>query len=303
MIELPEVVRNRAIAEGHANWIDELANIVRGLELDWSIEVGRSFDEGTEAFVAEARLADGTPAILKVLVPRSGGGVGDHEATALRLANGDGCPVLFRDDPDRGALLMERLGSSLFSLGLPYEQRISILCDAASTIWRPAAGAGLPTGAEKAAWLIDFITTTWAALDGPCAERTVDHAIACAERRLAAHDDDRAVLVHGDVQQWNTLQSGDGFKLVDPDGLLAEAEYDLGVVLREDPDEPLAADTMATAQWMAERCGLDANAIWEWGVVERVSTGLVATKIGLQPVGLQMLALADSITSGVRPQT
>jgi streptomycin 6-kinase len=36
-------------------------------------------------------------------------------------------------------------------------------------------------------------------------------------------------------------------------------------------------------------------AIWEWGVVERVSTGLVATKIGLQPVGRQMLALADRI--------
>lgn len=28
-------------------------------------------------------------------------------------------------------------------------------------------------------------------------------------------------------------------------------------------------------------------AIWEWGVVERVSTGLVCTEIGLQPVGRQ----------------
>ena len=46
---------------------------------------------------------------------------------------------------------------------------------------------------------------------------------------------------------------------------------------------------------MAERHGLDAVAIWEWGVVERVSTGLITTKIGLQPVGRQMLALADRI--------
>lgn len=33
-----------------------------------------------------------------------------------------------------------------------------------------------------------------------------------------------AVLVHGDVHQWNALEAKQGFKLVDPDGLLAEAD-------------------------------------------------------------------------------
>lgn len=298
MIEIPEVVRNRAISEGHAAWIEELPQLIRSLERDWDIEVGAQFDGGTEAFVATARRVDGTPAVLKVLVPRRGGGIDDREAAVLRLTNGDGCPALYRDDPDRGALLMEQLGPSLFALGVPYAKRLPILCDAASRIWRPASEAGLPTGAAKAGWLIEFIASTWTELDEPCAGRTIDHATACAERRRAAHDDERSVLVHGDVQQWNALQAVDGYKLVDPDGLLAEAEYDLGVVLREDPDEPLGADTMATARWMADHCGLDAVAIWEWGVIERVSTGLVATKIGLQPVGRQMLDLADRIAVG-----
>jgi len=297
MVELPEVVRNRAIAEGHTDWIDDLTDIVHGLEHDWSIQVGRTYNEGTEAFVADAAMADGTPAVLKVLVPRRDGGFDDHESTVLRLADGDGCPLLYRDDPARGALLMERLGASMFALGLPYEQRRPLLCDAASIIWRPARDVDLPTGAEKAARLSEFVAVTWSELDEPCERRTVDHAIECAERRLAAHDPERAVLVHGDVHQWNALQVGatDSFKLVDPDGLLAEAEYDLGVILREDPDEPGAADTMATARWMAARHGLDATAIWEWAVIERVATGLVATEIGLQPVGRQMLALADRI--------
>jgi streptomycin 6-kinase len=296
-MELAAAVRNRAISEGHGRWIDDLPDIVRSLERDWSFEVGQTFDEGTEAFVAEASMADGTVAILKVLVPRPSRAVDDHEATVLRLAGGAGCPILYRDDPARGALLMERLGPSLFALGLPYEQRLPILCDAASRIWRPVPDAGLPTGADKAAWLIEYITTTWAELDEPCATRTVEHAIDCAERRRSVHDDERAVLVHGDVHQWNALQAGDTFKLVDPDGLFAEAEYDLGVILREDPDEPLAADTWATASWMADRCGRSAAAIWEWSVVERVSTGLVTTKIDLQPVGRQMLTLADRIAT------
>jgi streptomycin 6-kinase len=41
----------------------------------------------------------------------------------------------------------------------------------------------------------------------------------------------------------------------------------------------------------------DATAIWEWGVVERVSTGLLGTKVGLQPVSRQMLAVADRLAA------
>jgi streptomycin 6-kinase len=106
---------------------------------------------------------------------------------------------------------------------------------------------------------------------------------------------DRAVIVHGDVHQWNALQAGDGFKMVDPDGVLAEPEYDLGVVMREDPVELLAGDPCERARWLARRCGLDATAIWEWGVVERVSTSLLCTRIGLQPVGREMLTAADHV--------
>jgi len=34
------------------------------------------------------------------------------------------------------------------------------------------------------------------------------------------------------VHQWNTLEAPEGFALVDPDGLLAEPEYDLGIIMR-----------------------------------------------------------------------
>ena len=111
------------------------------------------------------------------------------------------------------------------------------------------------------------------------------------------------MLVHGDVHQWNTLRTldGDGYKLVDPDGLLAEAEYDLGIVMREDPLELMAGDPFERAAGLAARTGLDATAIWEWGVVERVSTGLLGRRVGLQPVADQMLAAADAIAASWHP--
>jgi streptomycin 6-kinase len=293
--EVPPVVRSKAIVAGAEAWLDDLDALVAALEAEWSITVGRPYTDATEAFVAEALCSDGSPAVLKLVVPRHGDAA-RHEITALRLADGHGCVGLLRDDVERGAMLLERLGPSLYELALPIEERHAILCTTAAAMWRPAPDCGLPTGADKARWLVAFIATRWEALDRPCSERTVAQALAMAERRRMAHDDERAVLVHGDVHQWNALQAAEGFKLVDPDGLLAEAEYDLGIIMREDPLELLQGDPHDRARWLAASTGLDADAIWEWGVVERVSTGLLCTEIDLQPVGREMLAAADELS-------
>jgi streptomycin 6-kinase len=292
--DVPAVVRAKALDAGAARWLDELPGLVAALEREWSITVGRAYDRGTEAYVAEATLDDGTPAVLKLLVPRDGDAARE-EITVLRLAGGEGCARLLRSDEARSALLLERLGRSLSELGLPLRRRHEILGDAAAKVWRPAPDCGLPTGAAKGRRLAAFVERTWEELDRPCTERAVAYALACAARRVAAHDDERAVLVHGDVHQWNALESDGGFKLVDPDGLLAEAEYDLGVLMREDAVELLDGDPRERARRLADRHGLDAEAIWEWGAVERVSTGLLCVKVGLQPFGDEMLATADRV--------
>jgi streptomycin 6-kinase len=291
---VPAVVRSKALAAGAESWLRGLPDLVVSLEREWSVTAGPAFGDATEAFVAAATLADGTPAVLKLLVPRDFDAAG-HEITALRLAAGDGCARLLRADEARGAMLLERLGRSLHELDLPMGQRHEILCSCAEKMWRPAPECGLPTGADRGRRLAEFISRTWEELDRPCSARAVAEALACAERRVAAHDDERAVLVHGDVHQWNALRAGDGFKLVDPDGVLAEPEYDLGILMREDPVELMNGDPRLRSRWLARRCGLDATAIWEWGVVERVSTGLLCTRIGLQPVGREMLAAADYV--------
>ncbi|TML67537.1 MAG: aminoglycoside/hydroxyurea antibiotic resistance kinase [Actinobacteria bacterium] len=290
---VPDAVREKALAAGADAWIEEHPLLVRSIEADWRITVGRAYRDATEAFVAEAICADGAPAVLKLIVPRDGDAAA-HEATVLRLAAGDGCARLLCDDVKHGALLLERLGRSLRELRLPVLERHQILVAAAARIWRPAPDCGLPSGAAKAQWLAESILALWEELDRPCSEHAIEHALACASRRADAHRDETAVLVHGDVHEWNTLEAGHGFKLVDPDGLLAEAEYDLGIIMREDP---LDGDLCERARWLADRTQLDPVAIWEWGVVERVSTGLLGTRIGLQPVARQMLDAADRLTS------
>jgi streptomycin 6-kinase len=295
VIEIPPVVRAKARAAGADDWIASLPASLAELATDWSISIGRPYEGGSEAFVAQATRCDGTPAVLKVLMPGAGNDA-SNEATALRLAAGEGCPALYGYDADRRALLMERLGRPMFELNLPLDRRLELLCATAKRVWRPASDSGLPTGAEKARWLTNFIVTLWEELDHPCSEATVEHALACARRRELAHRDERSVLVHGDVHQLNALESGEGFKLVDPDGLLAEAEYDLGVLMRGDPVELLAGDPRDRVSYLVALTGLDPVAIWEWGVVERLSTGLLCTQIAWQPLGRDTLRAAEAVT-------
>src|SRR5579859_7983115 len=49
------------------------------------------------------------------------------------------------------------------------------------------------------------------------------------------------------------------------------------------------------ARWLVARTRLDLVAIWEWGVVERLSTGLLCTPIHLQPLGRDTLAAAEAV--------
>ena len=91
------------------------------------------------------------------------------------------------------------------------------------------------------------------------------------------------MLVHGDAHGWNTLAAGPGtYKFVDPEGLCSEREHDLGIVMREynepllDGDTPRLVD--GRAAFLADRCAVDPQIVWEWGFIERVSTGLAGLR-------------------------
>ena len=106
IVDLPDEVRNKVIADGNAAWLDELPSIVEYLAQDWSLTIGATLRGGHAALVVEATLDDGTAAVLKVGVPGTRRDL-TFEATALRLADGDGCASLLHEDLDRSALLLE----------------------------------------------------------------------------------------------------------------------------------------------------------------------------------------------------
>jgi streptomycin 6-kinase len=259
------------------------------------LTIGATLRGGHAALVVEATLADGTAAVLKVGVPGTRRELG-FEATALRLAGGDGCARLLRGDLHRDALLIERLGPALYDVVPDPATRHDILCDLAALCWRPVGpDLDLPTGADMARRYAHLLRRLWPETGRACSQKTLDDALECTERRRRAHDDRRAVLVHGDVHDLNALKAADGtFKLVDPVGLRAEPACDLGTIVRCNPDN--GDDLLARADRLAARTGVDATAIWEWGTIHRVVSGLYSRSIGFRPFGDLLLAKADRLT-------
>ena len=105
------------------------------------------------------------------------------------------------------------------------------------------------------------------------------------------------MLVHGDAHGGNTLEtlSGDGWKLIDPDGIFYEKAYDLGVLMREwieeYKDDPLEKGRQR-CEYLHQLTGVPRQAVWEWGYLQTVSTAFVMLRVGQEETGYQMLRIA-----------
>jgi streptomycin 6-kinase len=283
-LDVPELVRQRATSNGSAGqrWLDDLPELVVSLADRWGLVLGESLRGGTASFVAAATDHSGRACVLKVAMPLDMDERESFHRSVLvhELAQGRGCARLYASDDSAPAMLLERLGANLADLEMRLPDLLTTIAVTLCTFWRTVDDdCALPTGVDKARWLADYIETSWDELGRPCSRKIVDRALAYCDERATAFDPRQAILVHGDAHGWNTVDAGGGtFKFVDPEGVLSEAAHDLAVPMREYNRPLLEGDTKRLvwerAEMLAGLCELDPVAVWEWGFIERVSTGL-----------------------------
>jgi streptomycin 6-kinase len=309
VIEVQAVVRQRIARLGDQgeDWLAGLADLIADLERRWSITVGQPLAGGTASYVARARAADGRDTVLKVAAP---GLDFARQVQTMADAQGRGYAGLLAHDLGRHAMLMEAFGPPMSRLDLPAERMIAALAQTLREAWsisRPAELVVDPAH-EKARGLGEMVRSLWEELGRPCSAAVADQAMLFSERRAAAFDLDRCVVVHGDPHPANALRvlkprpgAESGFVFVDPDGFLADPAYDLGVVLRDWCPQLLAGDAASLARrycrLLAIETGVDETAVWEWGFLERVSTGLFALQLGAEDLGRPFLATAERLTT------
>ncbi len=286
-------------------WLDSLPEVVRALADQWDLTIGQGFSGGTAGYVTAAVDSSGMSCVLKVAMPLDLNDERDafqRSVRAHQLAEGRGCAALLAVDASESsapAMLLERLGPNLSELNYGVPRILEAVTATLRSFWRPIpTDTGLPTGADKAVWLAQHIATSWTQLEKPCSRAVIDRAVLYCDERAAAFNVTNAVLVHGDAHGWNTLRANDRtFKFVDPEGLLSERAHDLSVPMRE-YNEPLLVGntsrlTHQRAELLATLCGVDPEPVWQWGFIERVSTGLAAVRDFEGDDGVAFLEVAE----------
>lgn len=297
---LPPLVVRRAKSLGAVGeaWLANLDAMIAELEAEWQISVGEALPGGSRAFVACADGPHGEPYALKIDLPEDMGGEFFRGMAALRMADGRGCAKVYAFDPKRRACLLERLGKPINRMGFSVREQIGILCALLQQTWKiPVQGEELLRGEASIAWFRDFLGETWEQLGRPCPKAVIDYALSCLRAREAALDPTAFAWVHGDAHGGNALATGagDGCKRIDPDGLFCERAYDLGVLMREWMEEYEGDPVGKARQRCRELCartGVPERGIWEWGVVQTVSTAFVFLQIGQAEAGRRMLEVA-----------
>lgn len=296
---IPPLVVSRAKSAGTdgETWLASLDSIISELESMWNISVGEALYGGSHALVAYADGQNGERYVLKVDMPENLGGEFESSIKTLETADGHGYAKLYAYDLQRKACLLERLGKPLNQLGYSVSEQLRIICSVLQKTWNiPAKTAGLSAGST--AWFRDFIGETWEKLKHPCSQKVIEQAFSYLQSREEAANPAEFVLLHGDAHAANTLKelSDDGFKLIDPDGIIYEKAYDLGVLMREWIEEyelePLKKGK-ERCRYLCRLTGVPEKGIWEWGYLQTVSTAFVLLQIGQEETGQKMLRVAE----------
>ncbi|GIH10783.1 hypothetical protein Rhe02_88500 [Rhizocola hellebori] len=298
MTVLPEMVRRTAQSRGTIGqaWLTALPRYVDELCHTWSLEIDEVMAGGTSALVARVRPS----AVLKIAPPWDP--LADQVRT-IAAADGHGYVRLYAFDPERNAALLEPLGPMLPEA--PEENSLDVLAQTLQQAWQVPRGPLVEF--NKASQLIEIISSLWPALGRPCSEGLVEQALSYAHQRVAASNSDTCVVCHGDPHANNALAvpssrpgAESGYVFVDPDGFLTEPAYDLGVAIRGFTGRLLAdahpVDLLrGYCRRLSVATGVDEEAIWQWGFVERVSTGLYLMRHGHHGEGRAYLASAERL--------
>lgn len=236
--------------------------------------------------------------MLKLLIPDPD--LGDQIPT-LVAADGRGYVRVLAHDLARSAILLESLGPSVDRSWLAPGAQVDIVCQLLLDVWPlgPPQPRARRLVRDKAAELRDLILRLLGKADPGCPAQVIDQALAYADARSAALVPDQCVWVHGDAAPSNVLavaspRKGDrtGFVFVDPSPFFGDPAYDLGVLMR-DWSRERASDFGSTmhryCQHAAARTGIDKTAIWQWGYLERVTTGMFLASLGDEPLARRFL--------------
>lgn len=272
-----EAERRRSISDRDLTAsVHHFGSVVRTVCQEWELTVEGWLPGGAGTPPLAVRRSDGSAAVLKIAEP----GVLDEAVRVMKAADGVAYAEVLAWNAGRGAMLLERLGRSLWTEASHLSGQGQVLVPLLQEAWRVPLRCGRPFQ-SKASGLLTIL----ADLGPRYGTQHQDVLVVATEyaKQLAASETPE-VVCHGDPHAGNVLRRGGGWALIDPDGFIGERAYDLGVVMRDAWHEITAAEAFRSGsarpmlleecRRIAQHANVDLERVWQWGFVERVTTGL-----------------------------
>ena len=277
--------------EEWVRWLRDLPDVVATLTEQWDLSLGELFPLSWNYVVAAER-EHGGACVLKVGPPVAEGGESTvREAAALRRAGPAGVRML-EEDPDAGALLLERAipGTPVADMCAEDDDGATeILASAMLEFWKPAEPApGLPPLSSLEDTFEEFdrgphgssarkdLVQTLAEIDSGLRDLRAASLTARRVFRELVADHAPAMVLHGDLHHDNVLMDEErGWVVIDPKGFVGGAGYDTAAMLYNPLDfvdgisdpEPLLRRRLAITSGIV---GIDRDVLAAWGFTKVV---------------------------------
>lgn len=239
MIEVPSALK-QTLVEVHGRpglrFFACLPTRVEILQRQWAIVIGEPFPDLSYSLVYGVRRRDGSPAVLKLRVP---GPEAKNEAAMLRFYRGDGAVKLLRFDTRVAAFLLEELepGTSLA------EQEDAMSQMHFCRVWERLDRRGRDLASGLTGRLPTL--TDWAQafsryrrrfqdVGGPLPTDLLGRTERDLMHLLASTRPEDVRVLHGDLHCGNLrAQGADGYKAIDPKGVVGDRAYEVAAFLRD----------------------------------------------------------------------
>ncbi|MEV6874136.1 aminoglycoside phosphotransferase family protein [Amycolatopsis sp. NPDC051128] len=210
----------RVLGAGAVPWLAALPDLAADYARKWGLTFEGEAMHGYVGVVQPARLADGTPVVLK-LGWRDGESA--DEPLALSTWAGRGAVLLLDSAPDDGVLLLERLDAGRTLDDLPLREAVPLIGGLARRLAVPAPPGLARHLRAEAESLVEELPRRWTELGEPFDRRLVDDAVAiCRELGPSAAD----LLVNEDLHFENVLGgTREPWLVIDPKPLAGDLEW------------------------------------------------------------------------------
>jgi streptomycin 6-kinase len=270
VVDVPAALR--AQAGGRPSWDDWLARASRlsdDLIDEWRLRVDGPTSSGSCAMVVPVRTEDDRAGVLKLSWPHW---EAETEHLALRAWQGEGAVELWRADPRRFALLLERARPDRDLHALDVLEA----CEVVACLYRRLHRTPLPQTRRLSDLCREWIDRLPPLFEANLISRRFVNQAERLMRDLADDPQTDAALIHSDLHFFNVLAAErEPWLVIDPKPLAGDPAYEVAPLLWNRWDEAMTAASPRQALLdrlftVVDGAGLDEDRVRDWIVVREV---------------------------------